>query len=57
MNKIKIRRVINISKVEYDIIKKYCDENTLNMTKWIVKILLDKIEESNHKKLTNTKNI
>jgi hypothetical protein len=43
--KSKERRVINISKQEYDIIKKYCDEKTLCLSKWIVKLALEKIKE------------
>ena len=34
----KERRVINIPKKNYDIIREYCEENSLNMTKWITHI-------------------
>lgn len=47
MNTMKVenkeRRVINIDKNNFDKIKKYCNENTLNMSKWLVKIALEKI--------------
>ena len=39
----KERRVINIPKKEFDYIKKYCEDNALNMSKWIVKTLTRKI--------------
>jgi len=38
--KYKDRRIINIDKVAYDIIKSYCIKNALDMPKWIVKIVL-----------------
>ena len=38
-------RVVNINKDDFDIIKKYCDENALKMSKWLVKIALEKINK------------
>ena len=43
-SKSKQRRVINLNKDDFDEIKSYCDENALNMTKWIVKILKKNME-------------
>jgi hypothetical protein len=40
MKKLKDRRVINIPKEDYDVLKSYCDENTLDMPKWIVKTMI-----------------
>lgn len=40
----KIRRTINISKDNFDVIKKFCDENTLDMARWVVKNSLIKID-------------
>lgn len=40
------RRCINIDKLDYDVIKKYCDDNTLHLPKWIVKIALETINKS-----------
>lgn len=37
------RRVINIDKKNFDAIKKYCDDNALNMSKWLIKIANDLI--------------
>ena len=45
----KERRVINIDKKDYDVIKKYCDENALNASKWLSKIALEKIQQSEKK--------
>lgn len=39
----KDRRVINIPKIHHDILKSYCDENALDMPKWMVKNSLEKI--------------
>ena len=41
----KDRRVVNIPKEDFDNIKKYCDENSLDMPKWIVKNSLEKLAE------------
>lgn len=43
MEKTKERRVVNLLKVDFDKIKKYCDENALDMPKWLVKIAKEKI--------------
>jgi hypothetical protein len=43
------RRTINIPKSDFDILKKYCDENALDMPKWMVKLAIDKWKESNPK--------
>lgn len=37
------KRVVNIDKEDFDRIKKYCDENAYNMSKWLVKIALENI--------------
>jgi hypothetical protein len=37
------KRVINISKEDFDIIKSHCDKNTLDMVSWIVKNTTEKI--------------
>lgn len=42
-SKNKERRVINIDMNDFDVIKKYCDDNALNMSKWLVKIAKDLI--------------
>lgn len=42
----KERRVINIPKKEFDNLKKYCDENSLDMPKWIVNQLNEFIKYS-----------
>lgn len=39
------RRTINIPKEDFDYIKEYCNENTLNMPQWVVKIIKEKIGE------------
>ena len=41
--KIKKRRVVNIDKKIFDTVKKYCDENSLNVAKWLEKIAMEKI--------------
>lgn len=38
-------RVINLPKEDFDYIKEYCNENTLNMPQWMVKIVKEKIGE------------
>ena len=42
----KERRVINIKKEDYDFIKKYCDDNVLNLPRWITKIIINHIKEN-----------
>ena len=39
----KERRVINVDKNDFDKIKKYCNDNALNMSKWLIKIAYEKI--------------
>ena len=39
-DKKKEKRVVNIDKDAHEIIKKYCDENALDLPKWLVKIAL-----------------
>lgn len=39
----KEKRVINISKDEFDIIKKYCEKHTLDMVAWITRNSMEKI--------------
>lgn len=40
----KTRRTVNIPKENFDVIKNFCDENTLDMPKWMVKNSLMKID-------------
>jgi hypothetical protein len=40
------KRVINIPKENFDAIKKYCDENTLDMVSWIVKNTTEKLAKN-----------
>ena len=47
-SKNKERRVVNMSKSDFDTIKKFCDNNALNMCKWLVKIAYEKMEEDNN---------
>lgn len=37
------KRVVNIDKKCFDIIKKYCNKNALNMSRWLTKLALDHI--------------
>ena len=39
-----IRKVINIDKKIFDKLKKYCNENTYKISKFVEKIILEKIE-------------
>lgn len=39
------KRVLNINKSDFDIIKEYCNKNTLNMSKWITKKILEIIKK------------
>lgn len=43
----KERRVVNINKEDFEKIKKYCDNNALDMPKWLVKIAFEKINKEN----------
>lgn len=38
--KIKTRRVLNIQKDRFDIIKKYCEKHSYNMSKWVPYMIL-----------------
>jgi hypothetical protein len=40
------RRVINLSKNDYNTIKKYCDTHSLNLPKWISKLALEEIKSN-----------
>jgi hypothetical protein len=51
-NKLKDRRVINIPKLDYDVIKDYCDKNTLDLPKWMVKNSKEKMEMLNTEDLS-----
>jgi hypothetical protein len=37
------RRTVNIDKDDFDTIKAYCDENALNMPKWLAKLAVTTI--------------
>lgn len=37
------KRVINVPKLDFDLIKKHCEENSLDMVSWIVKNTTEKI--------------
>ena len=37
------KRVVNIPKEEFDLIKKYCEDNSLDMVKWVTKNSLEKV--------------
>ncbi len=54
-NKLKDRRVINIPKMDYDTIKDYCDKNTLDLPKWMVKNSKEKIGTSNTENVSESK--
>lgn len=51
----KERRAINIDKYDFDTIKEYCDENSLNMPKWMTKLAVTTIL-SGYKSLNETYN-
>jgi hypothetical protein len=42
-SKAKKRRIINIDKDDFDTIKEYCDEHSLNMPKWMAKLAITTI--------------
>jgi hypothetical protein len=46
----KERRVINISKEDFDVIKEFCNDNSYNMTSWVSKLALQHIHEEKRKK-------
>jgi hypothetical protein len=39
----KVRRVVNIDKESFDLIKRYCDYNSLKMSEWLPKLALEHI--------------
>ena len=39
------KRVINIDKKNFDIIKEYCNANAFNMPKWLSKLAIDYINK------------
>jgi hypothetical protein len=43
--KTKEKRVINIDKEDFDIIKKYCDINGYQMPKWMAKTIIKLIND------------
>jgi hypothetical protein len=50
----KERRVINIPKEDYNTIKEHCNLKALNMSKWIVKVILQQIDIENSELLNKT---
>ena len=46
----KERRVININKENFDIIKKYCDLNALKMSEWISLKIIELIKKNENEK-------
>ena len=44
MNKQTEKRVVNIPKNDFDFIKKYCDNNALNMIKWMMLVCKEQIQ-------------
>jgi len=43
-------KTINIPIDEYEKIKIFCDKNALKITKWISKVVLEKIRSENERK-------
>jgi hypothetical protein len=43
----KERRVVNIDRESFNIIKEYCDRKTLNLSKWLAKLAVDTIIAAN----------
>jgi len=43
-------RVINIPEEDYDIIREYCEKEALKISKWMTKVVKEKIEENNNEK-------
>ena len=50
MKQTKITRAIRIDDNTYQAIKQYCEENVLKMSKWVGKIVMEKIDEEKKKK-------
>ena len=48
-SKNKERRVVNIDKTSFDIIKNHCDRNSLNISKWISQIAVEKSTQNDIK--------
>lgn len=46
----KERRVINIDKDSFDVIKKYCKENSLKMSEWMAKKIIELINKEKNEK-------
>jgi hypothetical protein len=46
----KERRVINIDKNSFDVIKKYCDDNSLKTHEWIAKKIIEFINKEKNEK-------
>ena len=44
------RRVVNINKDSYQLIREYCENNALELPKWLEKIALDKIANKENSK-------
>lgn len=55
MDKSKERRVVNIDKDSYNIIKEYCNDNALDMPKWLEKIALEQINSDSEPTLNKSK--
>ena len=51
----KEKRVVNINKSDFDIIKKFCDDNSLNMSRWISNISRQEVEKHRNSKSIKTK--
>jgi len=45
MKKNKEKRVVNIDKEDFDVIKEYCNVNAFNMPKWLSKLAVDYINK------------
>ena len=48
-------RVVNISKKDYDLLKKYCDSKALRLSKWLVLIAKEHINTENKKQNIKSK--
>jgi hypothetical protein len=51
----KEKRVVNIDKSDFDIIKKFCDDNSLNMSRWISNITRQEVEKNQQSKTIKAK--
>lgn len=43
-------KTIKISESTHNLIKKYCDDNNLKISKWIESVIIEKIKEKNVEK-------